>query len=273
MNPLYRSRAALASYDNDNGEPTPAAAPLPAAASAPTEPKTISQSELNRILADDRRKHQAKLEKTIAEMSARNGLSDQERAELTQQLEELQAASRTRQEQAEHELKQRDSLHAKEIAAEKKAAKEWEERFRESTLQSELTRAATINDAFSASQLTLHLRQWSRLEEVKDDRGRGTGRFQVVVDFPDTDENNQPVTRALSPDAAAKRMKELPSYANLYRSGVVGGLGGNGGPGGPAVSGGKVDVRRLSMQQYMEIREKNPELLGLRPNKKGKSGH
>jgi hypothetical protein len=69
-------------------------------------------------------------------------------------------------------------------------------------------------------------------------------------------------------------MKELSAvYGNLFKSGVVSGIGSSSATGGLASgSGGKIDVRKLTQQQYMEIREKNPELLGLRAPKKGKLG-
>ena len=96
-----------------------------------------------------------------------------------------------------------------------------------------------------------------------------------MVDFPDTDPNTgEPTVTSHSPESAVKRMKDLPEiYGNLFKSGVVSGIGSSAATGGLASGGGgKVDLRKLTQQQYMEIREKNPELLGLRPNKKGKSG-
>ena len=50
-------------------------------------------------------------------------------------------------------------------------------------------------------------------------------------------------------------------YGNLFKSGVVSGIGSSAATGGLASgSGGKVDPRKLTQQQYMEIRAKNPEL-------------
>ena len=65
-------------------------------------------------------------------------------------------------------------------------------------------------------------------------------------------------------------MKELAAtYGNLFKSGVVSGIGATSGPGGVAPGGnGKVDVKNLTPQQYAEIRAKNPELLGLRRDKR-----
>ena len=108
----------------------------------------------------------------------------------------------------------------------------------------------------------------TRLTEITDEKtGKGTGKFKVVVDFPDTDPNTgEPTVTLHTPESAVKRMKELPNiYGNLFKSGVVSGIGSSSATGGLASgSGGKIDPRKLTQQQYMEIREKNPELLGLR---------
>ena len=57
-------------------------------------------------------------------------------------------------------------------------------------------------------------------------------------------------------------------YGNLFKSGVVSGIGGNSATGGLAPgANGQIDVRKLSPTQYREIREKNPELLGLKPKR------
>jgi hypothetical protein len=102
--------------------------------------------------------------------------------------------------------------------------------------------------------------------------GKPTGKFKVVVDFPDRDESGAAVTRELSSREATKRMKEQPDqWGNFFRANVVSGIG-SGSGGGTPTGNGKIDVRKLTQQQYMELREKNPELLGLRAPKKGKFG-
>ena len=51
----------------------------------------------------------------------------------------------------------------------------------------------------------------TRLTEITDEKtGKGTGKFKVVVDFPDTDPNTgEPTVTLHTPESAAKRMKEL----------------------------------------------------------------
>ena len=69
-----------------------------------------------------------------------------------------------------------------------------------------------------------------------------------------------------TPELAVRRMKELPqTYGNLFKSGVVSGIGLIAGV--PA-GGGKLDLRKLTQQQYMEIRGKNPELPGFAPRRR-----
>ena len=111
------------------------------------------------------------------------------------------------------------------------------------------------------------LRPYSRLTEIADEKGKGTGKFKVLVDFPDQDENGHPHGDA-HPETAVRRMKDLPQvYGNLFRSGVVSGIGSGSGPGTP--TGGKIDLRKLTQEQYMEIRAKKPRTSRPAPQQKG----
>jgi hypothetical protein len=260
MNPLYLSPAVLISYDGDQTPPQPAGA---------GEPK-FTQDDLNRILGDDRRKHQAqvqRVEKMLEERAASKNLTVQEREQLAQQLDELRAASRTKEEQLLHEKKQLEDQRKKEVEAERKAGKEWERFYKESTVERSLLDAVVGGEAYNAKTMMAVLRPLTRLTEVTDEKtGKGTGKFKVVVDFPDNDPaTGEPIVMPHTPESAVKRMKDIPEYSNLFKSGAVGGTGANSG----VPASGKLDVRKLTQAQYMEIREKNPELLGLRAPKKG----
>ena len=134
-------------------------------------------------------------------------------------------------------------------------------------MKQSLTDAAAKADAWRQDQLATILRQMSRTEQTKDESGKYTGEFKVVIDLPDMNDAGEAVTTVHTPDSAVKRMKELPnSYGNLFKSGVVSGIGSGSGAG--VVTNGKLDVRKLTPQQYQEIRAKNPELLGLRREKR-----
>ena len=79
----------------------------------------------------------------------------------------------------------------------------------------------------------------------------------MVVDFPDTDPTTgEAIVTLHTPESAVKRMKELPAiYGNLFKTGVVSGIGFESATGGLASGqSGKLDVRKLTPQQYAEIR-------------------
>ena len=200
------------------------------------------------MLAEDRRKHQAQLqrvEKTLEEMSASKNLTIQEREQLAQQLEDLRKETRTKEQQLAHEKKQLEEQFTKQLTDEKKAREVWENRYREGTVERALQDAAVSGDAFNITTVMSVLRPMTRLTEITDEKtGKGTGKFKVVVDFPDTDPNTgEPTVTLHTPESAVKRMKDLPQiYGNLFKSGVVSGIGSSAATGGLASGGGgKID--------------------------------
>jgi hypothetical protein len=83
-------------------------------------------------------------------------------------------------------------------------------------------------------------------------------------------------TKAYTPEDAVKKMKDTPDiWGNLFKSGVVSGIGAGTATGGltPGLSG-KLDaaaIRKLTQEQFREIRANHPEWLGLDPlPKKGR---
>ena len=81
LSSLYRSPAIVACFDNEGAADAGAAAGDPNNGGiVPGADGRFSQGQLNEVLAKDRRKHQAKLEKTIEDMQARQ--SDGGRARI-----------------------------------------------------------------------------------------------------------------------------------------------------------------------------------------------
>ena len=164
---------------------------------------------------------------------------------MAQQLEDLRKETRTKEQQLAHEKKQLEEQYTKQLTDEKKAREEWENRYREGTVERALQDAAVSGDAFNADTVMSVLRPMTRLTEITDEKtGKGTGKFKVVVDFPDTDPNTgEPTVTLHTPESAVKRMKELPQiYGNLFKSGVVSGIGSSAATGGLASGGGgKID--------------------------------
>ena len=255
MDRRYFSCAALASYDDS--EP-------------PADPgRVFSQEEVNRLLADDRRKHQARIDRvqrTLEEVSASKNLSVKEREQLATQMEAMAAENRTREEQLVHERTQLEKHHAQALADEQKNTESWRKRFEDGAIQNALVDAAHRSDAFSTDQILRLLRPSTRVVERADERGKGTGDYEVVVDLPDADEQGNPTTRTLSVREALETMQAKPVYGNLFKSNLVSGVASSSGAG--VMPGGKIDVRNLTQEQYMELRRTNPAAVGLRPNKR-----
>ena len=158
------------------------------------------------------------------------------------------------------------SLPAVLLADEKKNTDAWRKRFEDSAIQNALVDAAHRSDAFSADQITRLLGPSTRVVERTDERGKGTGDYEVVVDLPDSDEQGNPTTRTLSAREALETMQAKPIYGNLFKSNLVSGVASSSGAG--VTPGGRIDVRNLTQEQYMELRRTNPTALGLRPDKR-----
>jgi hypothetical protein len=158
----------------------------------------------------------------------------------------------------------------KRIAAAQHEAKQWERRYKDSTISRALKDAAISQGAFNADQVVALLRDMTSLVEITDKAtGQHSGQFKTVVDFPETDpKTGKAITMRRTPEEAVRRMKELPeAYGNLFTSSTAPQ---SATPTKPTTRTatkrqGLVDVRTLTPAQYREIRNTNPERLGLRP--------
>jgi hypothetical protein len=245
MNSLYLSRLCLTSFDGDEPANPPEVVFTPEI-----------QGRVNELLASDRRKHSERIKKAENELAEERAAREQdrrEREELAARLEELQA--KTPDEKWNLEKKKIENDFKKQIDVEKKSREEWEGRFRQGTVERALVEAS--GDAISTGVLLAMLRPHTRAEREGND-------FKVVVDLPDTDPNGEPVVVSHTPQSAVKHMKAMPEYQHLFKSPVVSGVAAHTAP----VGGGRIDPKTLSQQQYMYLRETNPELLGLRPKKR-----
>jgi hypothetical protein len=181
----------------------------------------------------------------------------------------MRQETQTKEQQLAHEKKQLEEQYERKLKEEKKGRETAEALYKETTITRDLTEAAVAHDAFNVETLMAVLKPWSRVEEVKDAKGKGTGKFQTVVDYPTTDpETGEPIVIPLTAKKAVKYMTEKPEkWGNLFRAGVAAGVASNSGI--PTGTGGKVDFKSLTQEQYLKIRRENPALLGLRPQKQG----
>lgn len=249
----------------DGDEPA-GEAETPAAAEDDGTPQSYSQDDVDQVLAEDRRKHQEKLQKMeqqLQDVLRSKGLSDQEKESLEGSLEDMRKQLRTKEEQAAHEKKKLESQFQSQLQEATESSERWRSMYHDSTISRALQDAAVKGEAFNPSQIMTLLRTNSNLSENED------GSYKVIVEFHDTNEKGEQVALTLSPDEAVERMREKPEvYGNLFKSNVVSGIGGNSATGGlmPGKRG-KVDYTKLDPETYRKLRKENPELLGLRPRK------
>jgi hypothetical protein len=233
--------------------------------------KAFTQEEVNKILAEDRRKHQAKLQEMETKLKAAldsNTLSEKDRKALQENLETVQGQMRSKEEQLALEKKQLQEQYAAQVDEANKKAAFFETLYRDSTVERALTDAAVKHEAFSPSQMVTQLRPMTKLvPEVDPKTGKPTGKYRPMVEMQTVNQTTGEMeTKAYTPEDAVKKMKDDPTnWGNMFRSGVVSGIGSSSATGGLTSGNGQIDLRKITPQQYREIRQKNPELLGLRP--------
>ncbi len=238
--------------------------------------KSFKQDDVDRIvqerLSRERKQNAEKyqdLEGRYTTLLDNQNLSEEERSKLETNLEDVRKRLRTKEEEAKHQITQVKNDYEQQLAKEKADREMWEKRFYDSSIQRALQDAAVTNDAYNASQVVSLLKPMTKLRRrVDETTGKDTDDFETVIDFVDQDEHGLQVVTQRTPDETVKRMKELSSYANLFKSNVVSGVGANSATGGIAPgANGRIDVRTLTPEQYKKIRKDNPELLGLAPKK------
>jgi hypothetical protein len=242
-----------------------------AAEAAKAREKAFNQDDVNKFLADDRRKHQEKykkLEKSYQDMLADKTLASEQRQKLESELQDLQKTFRTKEQQAAYERKQEQERFKQEVTGYKESAIKWERMYKDSVIQRSLQDSAIEAEAFNPTQIVGLLRPMTQMRPVTDENGEELQDQMVPkVDFPDIDEKTgERITTLRTPQEAVQRMKELPEYyGNLFRANVVSGIGSGAATGGvTSGEGGRIDVTKLSPEQYRKLRKENPEALGLR---------
>jgi hypothetical protein len=248
---------ALVCYDNEGGDLGAGAGAGAGDAGGSAEgqgsAKAFTQDDINRVLAEDRRKHAQKmaaLEAKIGDLTKNSQMTQQQRDELETSVEDMKKQFQTKEQLAAQEKMKLEGQYKTKLTETEDRAKLYETKFIDSTIHRSLADAAMANEAFNVQQVIALLRPKTKL--LND---------VPVVDFDDVNvETGEAIVTQLSPMDAVKRMRELANvHGNLFKSNVVTGVGASNG----SAQQGKVDVRKLSPQQYAKLRKENPSALGL----------
>lgn len=226
--------------------------------------KSFTQDEVNKIIATERKKHEERTKKSVADLETlkkSKSLTDAEKATLQSKIDELQTSLMTKEELAKKEQSKLLNQHKKEVESISGERDTWRDRFTTNEILRTISDAAHANKAFNPNQIIAILRPITTLKEVTTEDGSPTGVFEPRVKYPDTDKEGKKVTLDLTVPEAVKRMKEMTDvYGNLFTETAAGGLGMSGGtaPKGP------VDFKNMSIEQYLKQRES----LGLQSSNK-----
>jgi hypothetical protein len=267
FNRTYHLPISILCFDGEGGDGTPPVTPpttppvtppVTPPANPPANPpatpgegdKRFSQADLNKILAEDKRKHQERytqLETSYQELLQNERLTQEERDSLQTRLADVQAAQRTKEQQAEFERKQAEEKYENELQEARQRGDLWENKFKTEKKQRALLDAASIADAFNPAHIVALLAPNTELKDVE-------GELVPMVNFPDIDEKTGEEIRTLrTPADAVKRMQELPKiHGCLFKSNVVAGVG----SGQANVSNaGEVDYTNMSAEEYRKNRD------------------
>ncbi len=216
--------------------------------------QTFTQDQVNKMLAEDRRKHKAQVDKHVVELEQlkkSKSLSDQERAGLTTKIEELQNSVLTKEQRAAKEqekLKKDLETTTAQLTADRDG---WKNRFHTTQIKQAITSEAATHKAFDSDALIAILGPSTRLVEVHDDANVPTGEFVPKTKFKDKDKEGKEVVLDLTVPEVVSRMKELPKYGYLFETTAQAGVGASTRAGGRGV-----DPSEMNTAQYREWRKK-----------------
>lgn len=223
--------------EDDAAKAAAAEAARKAAEEEAAKNKKFSQDDVNRMLAEEKRKMQGSQSKLVAELEAmknKANLTAQEREEIEQRLESVKSEFMTKEELLKQEKTKAEGKLKSELDAKTKEAENWKINYTKSTINRSITDAAVANDAFNPKQIVAQLSPNTRLVEVLNEENKPTGEFLAKVKITEKDKDGKEVTLDLEVGEAVKKMSEQDDFANLFKGKGVGGAGGQNRGGGRA---------------------------------------
>jgi hypothetical protein len=234
-----------------NGDPNPNPNPTPEGGKDGKKdgegetPRVFTQDEVNAMMAEHKRTLRQELD---------NLKKQGDPIALQKKVKELQDSLLTKEElarQQSEELKNNFETQIKDLSGK---AETWQKRYNETVLQNEIAKGAVKHDAFDPDQLSLIIGPMTRVEEVTNDKGEGTGKFKSVT----TIEIDGKKLELSTVDAIGK-LRESGKFPNQFRvKGQPGtGLTLNNQPTTPDLSDGEVpkDMGQF-MQMYSGLKKK-----------------
>lgn len=204
--------------------------------SNPTDAATFTQEQVNKFLAEDRRKRDSKvksqadqfqkMDDRLQQMILAAETTKEQKSMLEADLEDLRASQRTEQEQRDHLALQSKERHENEVKTIQDAAVKWEGLYKTSMIQRALIDAATEHDAYNPQQIIDKLERHTEMKQDKDPEGRLLETYSPKTAVKVKDDDGNVLTAWKTPQEAVELLKtNLDADGNLFRSSVMVGIG------------------------------------------------
>ncbi len=191
--------------------------------------KTFTQAEMDAAIDKRFKKEKESNERLTNELKSlrdKDGVTEQEKAAFQTRIGELEALTLSKEDLAKKE-QERIANAAKKVQDGLSSERDmFKGLYTESQIETALGSAASDPEvkALSPKQIVLLLKGQTRL--VQKDVG-GKSKFEVLVDWTETDKEGISTQVQIPAKEALKRMKEQPAvWGNLFESDAKGGLGG-----------------------------------------------
>lgn len=187
----------------------------------------FTQDQVNEIVAKNKRTMREELDKL-------KGAGDP--VALATKVKELSDALLTKEELTKQQAEEAKTQYDNALKAEQAQRTAWEDRYKGTLFQVEVSKAALKYDAFDPTQLGTLIKDNTKVVEVTDAAGKGTGQFLVKTTI-EVDGKKLDLTL----DEAVGKLREDKKFANQFKIKGSPGTGITLNNGGPSGSSGGVD--------------------------------
>jgi hypothetical protein len=193
-----------------SGNPNP-----PPSGDGKETPKVFTQEEVNKFLADDRRKHQEKVTALNAELNKFQGTAKEKEA-LLAKIGELQNGLVTKEELAKQEQEKIRTKYEDDLKKATSEKDQWHRLFVDTVADRAIAEAAAHNRAFNPDQLKLLLKSQVEVKQKTDDKGNFLNEFDVLMPVTVSDKDGTTKVLQLGVKDGVAKMRENPNFANLF---------------------------------------------------------
>jgi hypothetical protein len=201
--------------EGSGGEGTPPVTDPKPSGEGKDTPKLFTQEEVNKFLADDRRKHQANVEALKKEAEKFQGTAKEKEA-LQQKIQDMEKSFLTKEQLAAQAAEAAKKAHETALATTAAERDQWKNSLVKTVAETAISRAAAENKAFNPEQLSLLLKDQVEVRQKTDSNGQPIMDFETFLNVKDKDKDGNPVVLTLSVTEGVKKMRMNPSFANLF---------------------------------------------------------